>query len=359
MSVHPFTPSRESPAALRARTVGGREIVDAVVSALRSAAATASRPHTLLVGPHGSGKSHLIEIAVDEARDPARLAVVRLPEDAYDLSREQDIQRHILATLGPDRVSTADERASAIAEALQGRVLVLIVENLNRVFSDLGLEGQRWLRSWVETDRNVMVLASAPLVFNAVSKRDQPWFGGFATYLLPDLDIAEAQDLVATLAVQRGDEELAAYVRTPQGAARLSAIAELTGSLARVWTLLGLSATARTLDAQDPAVEQVVEALVPHYQRVVAELSPTERLLVTRLALWGPQTVSQLAADSEVDPGTTANTLRRLTRSATVSAHKPSSGDRRQTYYRVRDRLLARHLEHRHPYSTRNPTSGW
>ncbi|MCY7300770.1 MAG: ATP-binding protein [Ilumatobacteraceae bacterium] len=56
-------------------------------SALRQAATSGSRSHVLLVGARGSGKSHVLEVALHRIRREATmaplLAVARLPEDAH------------------------------------------------------------------------------------------------------------------------------------------------------------------------------------------------------------------------------------------------------------------------------------
>ena len=352
MSVRPFSPQREDAATLSERTVGRAEVLDTLRAALLTAATTESKPHILLVGPRGAGKSHVVEVALYRAaREPAfaaRTVVVRIPEDSNDITRYTDLQRRILRVLDPHKPLPAPEdRADAVEDALGDRVLVLVIENLDRVFADIGLDGQRNLRAWAETSRNVMLLATTPLLFPEVAQRDKPWFGGLATYVLPDLNAEEGQELVALLADARGDSELAEFVRSSTGAARMAAVARLTGGSPRIWMILAQVATKESLDELVPAVEDLLEGLVPYYQQLLWSLSPTERLLVTQLSQTGMMTVAQLAQASDVDPATAANTLRRLAQARWVMAEKPRSGDKRHTYYRVREPMLRYHLQYR------------
>ena len=191
--VMPFTPSREVAASaagaaeVAARTVGREEILTRLEQRLRSAATSRNRPHTLLVGPWGSGKTHLVEVALHRMRQNAavadQLAVVRLPEDAIRVTRYQDLLdlaagqlRGDPASSGPAAVAGATAaglprrpaedvdalpaeplagragRAPAtggsvseqdIRELLNGRVLLLVIDNLDRVFTAIGVRGQR------------------------------------------------------------------------------------------------------------------------------------------------------------------------------------------------------------------------
>ena len=52
-----FSPGTVDPAELDARTVGRRGLIDRLTDRLVAAARDGSRPHTLLLGPRGSGKT--------------------------------------------------------------------------------------------------------------------------------------------------------------------------------------------------------------------------------------------------------------------------------------------------------------
>ncbi len=95
-------------------------------------------------------------------------------------------------------------------EQLGDRVLVLVVENLDRVFRDLGEQGQARLRNLTETSSKLLLLASTPLLFDAVSDHARPWYGSFDVEHLRELDAQEGCELLQRIAVAAGDEDLAA-----------------------------------------------------------------------------------------------------------------------------------------------------
>lgn len=348
----PFTPAREAPAALAARTVGRTDLLANLHAKLLSTVTSDARPHVLLAGPRGAGKSHVVEVALFHAsaeqafRD--RAVVVRIPEDSTAITRFSDLLREVLKALDPGAaVPPPEERAGRISELLDDRVVILVIENLDRVFHDIRLEGQRNLRAWVESSRQVMLLATTPSLFTSVTDRSAPWYGGLATLMLPGLTAEEGQELVALLAAARGDQALADFVRSPTGAGRIKAVAQLTGGSPRVWMVLASVATKESLDELVPAVEELLEGLVPYYQQLLWSLSPSERRLVVALAQTGRMTAKQVAEAAEIDPNSATTTLRRLAEQRWVESERPRSGDKRLTYYRIREPLLRYHLQYR------------
>ncbi len=352
----PFTPQREPAAALSGRTVGRDHLLQVLHAKVHSAATSDARPHVLVVGSPGSGKTHVVEVLLHRTfADPSigeRVVAVRLPHEGLGVTRYRDLLAEVLRALDPAASGaggspTPGELEARIRRLLGDRVVLLVIEHLDRVFDALGTAGQRSLRAWVETSGRVMLLTTSPALFPGVRDRDQPWFGGLATFLLPQLSAAEAQHLVAGIAERRGDRELAAFVRSVRGLARVRALLELGGS-PRALVLLGACSSNTTMEALVPAVLDLLEGLVPHHEQLLWALSANERRLVVALsATTGCATVSELASGSQLEQRTAASALGRMAAAHLVVPEKPDGGDRRTTYYRLRDPLLRQHLWYR------------
>ena len=348
----PFTPQRQDPEELEELTVGYDEVLATIESKLIAAATTGSKPHTLLVGPAGSGKSHVLNVAlhrVERDRRYAKRAVtVRLPQDATAITRYSDLLAAVICALAPDAdVPAAWQRAEVIDELIGDRVVVLVVENLDRVFADIDLEGQRSLRAWLETNRQVMLLATASTVFPEVAERRYPWFGGLNTVVLPELTIEQVQRIFAMYLRRQGKNALANFVMTKAGTEQVAALAQVIGRMPRHWVIAADTVTRESLEAVVPAADQVLEVLVPYHQQRLRTLSPGERRLVVALGTQGEMPVAQAATLAELDPKTTATMLRRLHETGLVDAGKSPEGDQRFTYYRLRDPMLRAHLRYR------------
>lgn len=362
MSTHPaFTPSARDAAELDAMTVGCIPLYDSLVSRIRSAARDGSRPHTLLIAPHGGGKTHTLQVTLHRAlADAATMEStlpVAIPEDSLAVGTYLDLLVEIARCIDPELAENARTLRrekdpigieAAILAAAHGRMIVLAIENLDRVFSALGASGQGSLRAWVETSTAILLFASAPALFSGVSSRSYPWYGSFIVEWLPGLAVADAEQLVLRGAHRRGDDDLAGYVESTEGHQRLSVIHSLIGGSPRRWHLLADCIDVPALKSVVPAVESVLDGLTPHYQQQLWQLPPGEQRLVVELARgWRPRTVGDLADTVGASNQSAAAALGRLGETHWVTSSKAADGDRRASWYDLTDPLLRYHLHYR------------
>jgi AAA ATPase-like protein/tetratricopeptide repeat protein len=363
----PFTPSAVPSDVLDERTVGRADVLDRLLEAAVAATRGHDRRHTLLVAPRGGGKTHVLAVFAHRLRtDPdlaGPLALVVLDEDAADVASYADLLVAIL-----EHLATAHEQARArelratrmtaelerlLLDRLSGRPLVLVLENLDRLFGDFGTGGQRELRAFVETSRAVMVVASTPALFPAVSKQARPWFGSFTIERLAPWSVEEGTAFLERIARDRGDTELAELIASDVGRARLIAVDKLIGGSPRLWTILAGCLTVELLEELVPLVMATLDELVPYYQARLNELTPNERKLVVAvcraesLGSTGGRTVSELALAAGVPVGSAPKLLSRLEDAGWVAGTKPPGTDRRSTWYELREPLLRYHLAYR------------
>ena len=278
MTIRPFTPAQEAPEVLERRTVGRDSLLAVLARRLREAATSATRQHTLLVGPRGSGKTHLLRVVEHQVgRDPAvagRLLFARVPEDVVGVTSYAALLRQLCisarADPGRERDPAALERL--LLDRAGERTVVIVIENLDRVFRSIGLDGQRDLRSWVETSGRVLLLTATPALFDAVKERDKPWFAGLIVTPVEGLSAEDGRDLLIRLALDRDDQALAALLQSDRGQARVRAVSRLTAGSARIWMVLSECLTVENLTELIPAIEALVESLVPYYQSLLWDL---------------------------------------------------------------------------------------
>ncbi|HEX6595299.1 MAG TPA: AAA family ATPase [Acidimicrobiales bacterium] len=349
MTLRPFTPSRDPAAVLDDRTVGRNELLSSLLRRLASAAQTKNRPHTLLVGPRGSGKTHVIDVLLHRlAGDPLgwdRFVIARLDEDAVGVASYADLLLELGRSAGVDvRGRDAGSLEAALVEHLDGRVLLAVIENLARVFGGMGTAGQRDLRSFVETTGAVVILASTPQLFSAIGSRNEPWFGSFAVEHLEPLTVDECADLLGHVA----GPDVVEFVGTRRGRARLAALHHLVGGWPRLWMVIAGSATPGALDELVPAVEQLVEQFVPSFQQRLWSLAANEARLVRVMGTGPPAaTVAELADAAGLTERTAATALGRLSDGGWVRGEKRPGADQRRTWYRLREPLLRLHFQYR------------
>ncbi|MCA1691104.1 MAG: tetratricopeptide repeat protein [Actinobacteria bacterium] len=359
-----FNPSASPPEMLESFTVGREVELTAITDALRAAATSGARPHVLVVGSRGSGKTHLLTLAVHRVHaDPdlaSRLAVAWMPEDDYSVTSYRDLLRSTIDSLQaglPDQPPPdADaDLEDALLALLGDRTLVMVVENLDRIMRRIGLSGQRSLRAFLNNHQRAVVVASTPALFHGVSSHDAPFYGAFRVVPLGELSVDEGRELLLRVARLDGDDELSGYLASPQGLRRLQAVADLAGGLPRLWLLMAGCMTVDLLDELVPLFIKLLDELTPYYKARLDDLSGARAKLVISLCRTlsgaggrrpvGAMTVKELAAATGMTEQSASKQLGELERARFVRSRKPEGGDRRTTFYEIREPLLRHCLE--------------
>ncbi|MGB3233110.1 MAG: MarR family transcriptional regulator [Mycobacterium sp.] len=355
-----FTPAAVPPTELDAMTVGRADLLETLTNRISSSARDGSRPHTLLVGPHGAGKTHILHVVLHRALATAATSrsvlPVRIAEDSLAIASYTDLLVEIARAIGPElgEQARALRRArdpvgieAAVIEEAAGRTILLTIENLDRVFDGLGTAGQGSLRAWVETSTAILILATAPALFPGISSREFPWYGSFMVETIPDLGVDDVVTLLTRSAQRRGDADLVAFLGSAAGRDRITVIHRLAGGAPRTWRVLSECVDVGCLDALTPAVEALLDRLAPYYQQRLWQLAPGEQRLVVELARGpGPRTVSDLADAVGVSNQSASAALGRLAADRWVSSSKAGE-DRRTSWYDLTEPLFRDYLRYR------------
>ncbi len=106
--------------------------------------------------------------------------------------------------------------------------------------------------------------------------------------------------------------------------------------------------TVESLDALVPAVEQLVEGLVPYFQHLLWDLPDHQQAIIRRLAEGDSAalTAADIAAGTGQSPQTVSKALQVLQEGRWVRAEKIPT-DRRKTWYSLREPMLRHHFRWR------------
>lgn len=355
-----FTPSATDAAELDALTVGRTDLLETLTGRITSSARDGSRPHTLLVAPRGAGKTHTLRVALHRALSDTsimkRVLPVLISEDSLAIGSYADLLVEMARAIGPE--ATDEARAlrrardpvgieATVIQAAAGRMILLAIENLDRVFDAIGVTGQGSLRAWVETSTAVVVFGTAPALFPGVASREFPWYGSFIIEALPELSADDAVMLLRGAAQRRGDDVLEAFLASNLGRARVADVHAVIGGTPRRWHLMADGVDAAGLAAVTPAIETLLDRLAPQYQHQVWQLPAGEQRLIVELARSpGPRSVSDLAAAVGVSNQSASTALGRLAAERWVTSSK-ADDDRRTSWYDLTDALLRSYLQYR------------
>jgi tetratricopeptide (TPR) repeat protein len=364
-----FTPSLMSPQELETILVQRQDLAQELFEKIVLSATTPAKHYALLIGMRGMGKTHLValiyyRLLAEFDRNPTlkdKLVIAWLREEEWGVDSWLDLVSRILRALAvaePQskllleelrRISIEDsiDRAAANAtrllkEAIGDRTLLLIMENLDDLFKGLGEAGQQQFRSFLQAEQCCTILATTPALFTAVQSRTKPFFGFFNPIYLDRLTVPEAIEMLGKIATLGGQEDLASFLQTPLGRARVRAVHHLAGGNPRVYMLFSQFITRDALDNLVEAFMKMLDDLTPYYQARMKELSNQQRKIVELLVdRRHPVMVKEIAADCFIDPGTAASQLRELRKLGYVEAEQNG----RESFYELREVLMRLCLE--------------
>jgi DNA-binding MarR family transcriptional regulator len=360
-----FTPGQLSPATLEALFVVREPLVRGIMDGIRASAASGNKHQRLLIGPRGSGKSHLVALVYHRVRADrelaARLRIAWLPEDPYAVGYA-GLLTLVLRRLRQDETDLdwLDARLEAILDlaalpqqesaledlllqALDGRTLLLIIENLDELFGALREDGQRKLRAFIQNHRLVSILASTTSLTADLSGRKKTFYGFFRAHTLEPFGVTEAANMLARLALHKGDADLANLILSPLGLARVRALHYLAGGNPRVYKFFFDFLTCDSLDDLVAPFMGLMESLTPYYQARMSRLPPLQRGIIDTLRrLRGAVPVKEIARQVMATSQTVSAQLAKLVDLGDVM-RADSLG--RSNYYELREPLMRLCLE--------------
>lgn len=318
--------------------------------------------YVLLVGPRGAGKSHLA--ALLRARLSARLqgsAILAGLDEEEHVGSLLDLLARVLRAFPPDPSipdaqvqlrslrgvshEEAVERAVGLIEArLADRALILSFENADQLFEDLGREGQQVLRRVLQAHPRWSMVATSRTLGPMFVRPQQPFFNTFAVHSLEALPPEGCRELLARLADVDGREDLASFLRTPTGLARVRAIHHFAGGNPRAMALLHPYLTLAKLDELVEAFYDLSEELTPYFQEQMSRLPAGQRPILEALAEnWRPMSPGELAEALFQAPAAVSMQLKRLREDRLVTALSVG----RERFYEIAEPLhrLARAMK--------------
>ena len=321
-----------------------------VLDVLRGNIGSPSCQQVLIVGPRGRGKTMLLARVAAELRTndqfSGRLLPVRFTEESQEIFDLADFWLETLFHLVRESMTDDPEIAQELREthaALSarwgeqaiheyakaavldaadrlGRKLVLMVENLHSLCRNVDEDFGWKLRGALQSEPQIMLLASATSHFKGLADPEQPFFELFRVVELQPLATEECRCLWQ---VVTGDRVSGSEVRP---------LEILTGGNPRLLAIVAGSARYRSLRW---LMEEVVALIDEHteYFRGHLEVLPKSerRVYVAVIDLWQPSTAGEVAARARMDVRVVSTMLVRLVERGMV-VPDPASSSRRRLY---------------------------
>lgn len=360
-----FTPSLMPQEALEGIFVQRHDLAQEIMERIRTCAFDRSQQHTFLIGPRGIGKTHLISLIYYRLRAMAdvreRMYLAWLREEEWEITTFLDLLLRILhaliAEIENDEVSAQRinalynlpaEKAEIAAteilqELLQGRTLLILMENLDELLQGIGPDGRRHFDRFMRVNPHFLMLASSQSPLDDALLPGGTSFPGIRHFhQLEELTHEDAMRLLVKIANYRGDRKLSDFITTPRGLGRMRALKYLAGGNHRAYVIFSQFLTRDSLDELIEPLMRTIDDLTPYYQARMAWLSPQQRKIIAFICEWRhPMPVKEIARRCFMKPENATTHLEALRK----IGHLHSFAVGADRYYELREPLMRLSIE--------------
>jgi tetratricopeptide (TPR) repeat protein/predicted transcriptional regulator len=346
-----FTPWQTPREQLEAIFVAREPMPDDLVARSLQILQSRSRVHTLVVGPRGSGKTHLLALLYYRLRDAikggAKLQLARLPEDPITIVSYTRLLAAIIKSIKPDRTTELNPdglefEIEKIAE--ESGSIVVLIENLDEVFNQIGIDGQRKLRHYLQTSDSLLLMATTSVLDRSINRQNSPFYSFFSIMSLQPFTEIQALEMLKNVAKAKGDEDLIHYLEQDRVAKRLKLVSKIAGSHPRIWSIFSDVMTPGSLQNIAELLYESFDDLTPYYRDRLMSLNPQQRLVVSELTEANhPLHVQDIAERLQLGERSVARTISELKTDGwivVVTAPWADLLDGRRTYYELQEPLV-------------------
>ena len=330
--------------------------LDIALEVLRGNIDSPSCQHVLVVAPRGRGKTMLLARIAAELNTDDGLSECLLPvrfmeeshevlniadfwlETLFHLARES--ARHDPALAQELRETHADLRdrwrekeladrvLATVLDAADrlGKKLVLMVENLQSIYENVDDDFGWQLRRALQSEAQIMLLATATSRFKGLDDAEQPFFEQFRILDLEPLNTEECRRLWR---VVTGDEVSNYGIRPFE---------VLTGGSPRLLVIVAEFAQHRSLGQLMEELVTLIDDHTEYFRSHLEVLASVERrVYLAVIDLWQPSNAGEIAERARKDIRTVSTLLRRLANRGAVIVE----GTGRKRLYVAAERLYS------------------
>ena len=321
--------------------------LQSVLDVLRGNIDSPSCQHVLIVAPRGRGKTMLLARAAAELRTNDAfsefLLPVRFMEESLEIFNLADFWLEALFHLAGEIADTHpgfarelrdthsslssrwreqglhDHARAAVLEATDrlGRKLVLMLENLHSLSRNVHEDFGWQLRAVLQSEPQVMLVASAATRFEALDDVTEPYFELFRIVSLQPLDTEDCRRLWQALTGHLVPER------------RIRPLEILTGGSPRLLVIVAGFAAHRSLRRLMEELVALIDEHTEYFRGHLEALPRSERrVYVALLDLWAPSNTGEIAARARMNVRVVSIMLKRLIDRGSVIADPPGGNKR-------------------------------
>ncbi len=340
---------------------------DTIMNSLAESKADDCPQHHLIVAQRGMGKTTMlkrIEVELKSAPWNERYLPVLFPEEQYNIQDLSSFWLNAIDALADlmeishdyktvdeidnvvnnlEKISDSETRASEAYKFIQlfptkcKKRLVLLIDNLNMIFSRLSKDEQHNMRALMSENGAPIIVGASPIMINEVMDYDAPFYDSFRIHIMEKLSLEEITSIILNLADLTGSDEIKEALNTHTS--RIKALYQLAGGNPRTAVILfRLLSRGFSPDINDD-LEALLDDLTPVYKGRLEELSDQLQIIVDAIALaWEPVTLEQIRTTTRLENGQLSPQLKRLIDTGWIE--RPSTRQGKGGAYELTERIF-------------------
>lgn len=312
--------------------------------------------HFILIGRRGSGKSTLLrriqaEVNIEQKLNE-KLIVINLSEEQAGVYRLHDLWDLVIRELNTRKIQTEVPDWSSFTDDLQGyskslyasiqitlqkqgKKLLLLLDNIDRIFDNIGEEAHL-LRELLMNHKDLRIIGGSTRMSEHYWKYDMPFYEFFRIIRLESLKREEVGELLTYWSGCLNLPEVTHFLEKNPG--KIETIRLLTDGMPR--TLLNFIEI--LIDRSDQNgfeyLRSILDRATPVYQERLNSLPPAQRKIVSELSnFWDAVKVNQLTDVCKMSGKLVSAQLSQLVKNEMV---EKIAGLKRDNLYRLAERFF-------------------
>jgi tetratricopeptide (TPR) repeat protein len=334
-----FNPGRLSDKEIELSFIARLALFDFLFKSITAEKLNSIPQHHLIIGQRGMGKTSLLVRIAAELRKPAyRESFIPLsfPEEQYNIDRLSKFWLNCLDALADaldkennskelpaldDEISRLSKQrdidANNIYETFSKwlqvlkRRPVLLIDNLNLIFSKLNKTEQHQLRAILISNGAPILIGTSPGAIEETIDYGAPFYDAFKINYLKKLSFKESLDVLINFARITGTPDLENKILDRTG--RLEALYQLTGGTPRTLAILFPLIRDSFSESIQTDLDALLDIITPLYKAKFEELSAQLQVVLDAVALnWDPINLKQLRIITQLSNAQLSPQLNRL-----------------------------------------------
>jgi tetratricopeptide (TPR) repeat protein len=311
MKFYKYTPALLDPKTLEETLIGREWELDNLKRILKSASSGKSFSHAILIGPKGIGKTHLLRVLYYCIKGDIKTKALNTYKDKFVpiiFSEEEypsNITKLIMLALRyldesklegvpqipgelMDAVSLTEKEKELAFSYIKtfkkktGKIFLLLVDNLNDIMERLTEEDQSAFREILMTYESILLIGTAPTLFDSIINHDKPFYNFFEIIWLKDLSFEETIALLNRYAELEGREDRIKEFKVKE--AKLRAIHELAGGNPRLILSLYHIIVEYDITSVEDTFIKLLDELSPYFRERLKDLSEQQKEIIDVIA---------------------------------------------------------------------------